>query len=182
MSPVKLRPRKTVEDYLKLPEGTLAELIDGEILLSTSPKSVHQKTVAGLFRALDAHVRKTGLGRFLFAPLDVHLPSGDVLQPDLIFIATAHEKIVEDWIRGVPDLLIEVISPDISERDLLVKRALYAKNGVPEYWLVDPRSRSVEVLIGESGKYVTHGYFEEGDAVTSPILAGLSLPPSEIFA
>jgi Uma2 family endonuclease len=181
MAILKIRPRKTIEDYLSLPEGTRAELIEGEILMSPSPKELHQRIVGNLFAWLKAFIQEHSLGRIYVAPFDVHLPSGDVVQPDLIFVSTARSEIIQEWVRGVPDLPIEVLSPENSERDLLVKRALYARNGVPEYWLVDPRSRSVEVLVVENGRYVTHGYFEESDVASSIVLTGLSLPVREIF-
>ncbi|MEK7767079.1 MAG: Uma2 family endonuclease, partial [bacterium] len=122
------------------------------------------------------------LGRVFVSPLDVHLPSGDIVQPDLLYIRTANLGIVQDWIRGVPDVLIEVVSPERPERDRLVKRALYARNRVPEFWIVDPATRTVEVLVLDGVKYASHGYFEFADALTSPALGGLSLPLAEVFS
>jgi Uma2 family endonuclease len=114
--------------------------------------------------------------------MDVHLPGGDVVQPDVIFVSTARSDILQDWIRGVPDLLVEIISPEGVERDRLVKRDLYARNGVKEYWLVDPAARAVEVLrLGASGSYEPAGYFEEKDTLVSPTLAGMALPVQALF-
>ncbi|MEK7476627.1 MAG: Uma2 family endonuclease [Candidatus Coatesbacteria bacterium] len=178
---LKLKPRKTVDDYMKLPEGTLAELIEGELFMTPSPKSVHQEIVEELYSALRQFVRAGSLGRVRLAPLDVHLPSGDIVQPDILFIRTANLGIVQDWIRGVPDVLIEVVSPEHPERDRLVKRGLYARNGVSEFWIVDPATRTVEVLVLDGPAYASHGYFDSADALTSPAFAGLSLPLAEIF-
>jgi len=182
MSQLKTRPRRTVEDYLKLPEGTRAELIEGELLMTPSPKLSHQVIARNLFVRLDAFVRAHVLGEALFAPMDVHLPSGDVVQPDVLFVAAANAGIMQDWIRGAPDLLVEIISPEGVERDRLVKRDLYARNGVKEYWLVDPEAHSVEVLgLNASGRYEPSGYFEERDTVVSRVLAGLALPVVKLF-
>ncbi|MEK7475217.1 MAG: Uma2 family endonuclease [Candidatus Coatesbacteria bacterium] len=182
MSQLKTRPRRTVDDYLKLPEGTRAELIEGEILMTPSPKLSHQVVSRNLFVHLDSFVRTRGLGEALYAPMDVHLPSGDIVQPDVLFVATANAGIMQDWIRGAPDLLVEILSPEGVERDRMVKRDLYARNGVKEYWLVDPEARSVEVLgLNASGRYEPSGYFEERDTVVSPLLAGLSLPVAKLF-
>jgi len=182
MSQLKTRPRRTVDDYLKLPEGTRAELIEGEILMTPSPKSLHQIVAFNLAAILRSFVIERGLGRVLVAPMDVHLPSGDVVQPDVLFVAAANAGIIQDWIRGAPDILVETISPEGVERDRLVKRDLYARNGVKEYWLVDPEARSVEVLeLNASGRYEPSGYFEERDTVVSPLLAGLALPVLKLF-
>jgi Uma2 family endonuclease len=182
MAPTKIKPRKTVEDYLKLPESTRAELIEGELYMSPSPKFRHQRVVSNLHLALRQFAEARKLGVVLDSPMDVHLPSGDVVQPDVIFVAEAHKEILVDWIRGVPDLLIEVLSPESSERDRIVKRHLYEQNGVREYWLVDPADGSIEVLKLAGSRLVPHGYFEEGDSVSSAHLEGLSLQVRDIFA
>lgn len=181
MAQLKARPRKTVHDYMKLPEGVRAELIEGEILMSPSPKTRHQRIIANTYRALFRAVEQNELGRVLLSPLDVHLPSGDVVQPDVVVVLKMNEHIVKDWIRGVPDLLVEVISPDSPERDRFTKRNLYARNGVKEYWLVDDETRSVEVLALAGTVYAPSGYFLEADTVNSPLIAGPALPVREVF-
>jgi Uma2 family endonuclease len=182
MSQVKTRPRKSTDDFMQLPEGTLAELIGGELLMTPSPKSLHQIVTGNIYMGLRVFVDPRGLGRVLAAPMDVHLPTGDIVEPDVIFVSSGRSSILQDWVRGAPDLLIEVISPEGVERDRLVKRDLYARNGVQEYWLVDPSSRSVEVLkLGPSGSYDPAGYFEERDTLSSPVLAGLALPVAPLF-
>lgn len=166
---------------MKLPEGVRAELIEGELFMSPSPKERHQKLVGNVYVALRSFVDAKGLGQIRVAPLDVHLPSGDIVQPDVIFVAQANLSIVREWIRGVPDLLVEVLSPEGRERDRIVKRDLYARNGVREYWLVDGEAPSVEVLTLKSGVYAPHGYFEMEDAVTSSLLPGLSVPVRQVL-
>lgn len=182
MTGIKTRPRKTAADYMRLPEGTLAELIEGEIFMSPSPKLRHQLIVQNLNLELAGHVRSHKLGVVCVSPLDVHLPSGDIVQPDLIFVAEANRGIMRDWIRGVPDVMIEIVSPDRPERDRLVKRELYARNGVREYWIVEDATRSVEVLVLKGGRYETGAFFEESDALTSALFPGLAVPATKIFA
>ena len=181
MVQLRAKPRKTVEDYLKLPEGTLAELIEGEILMSPSPKLLHQRIVSNIYAALRLWVKPKGLGLAIVSPLDVHLPSGDVVQPDVIFVSQANSGILKDWVRGAPDLLVEVLSPDRPERDRIIKRALYERNGVQEYWIVDGEARAVEILKLERDRYEPHGYFQEGDTLASEVVPGLSLPVRQIF-
>lgn len=176
------RPPKTVEDFMKLPEGTRAELIGGEFIMSPSPKVFHQTVVLRIVRALCAFVEARRLGQIFIAPLDVHLPSGDVVEPDVIFVARASEGILQDWIRGVPELLVEVLSPDGITRDRIVKRDLYAANGVKEYWIVDLEAKTVEVFVHVAGAYDPRGYFQGSDVLVAPLLPGFSLPLADLFA
>jgi Uma2 family endonuclease len=182
MSQLKMRPRKTLDDYMNLPEGTLAELIEGEIVMSPSPRERHQTIVGNIHDALRTFVKKQGLGKVWMAPFDVHLPTGDVLQPDVLAVLTPNLGIVTDWVHGAPDLVIEVLSPDSSVRDRFVKRGRYAKGGVKEYWIVDDESKSVEVLKLGDGTYEPAGYFEIADSIASPVVPGLSLPVRDVFA
>jgi Uma2 family endonuclease len=181
MAPPESPPRKTLEDYLALPDVVRAELIGGELYVTPSPTPRHQEASDNLMLVLGGYVRRRGLGRMYSAPLDVHLPSGDVVQPDLLFVATASEGIVQDWIRGVPDLVVEVLSPSNAERDRIVKRDVYAQSGVPEYWIVDPEARSIQVLRHEAGTYRPAGWFRSGDRVRSETWPDLDLPVDEAF-
>ena len=175
------RPRKTVEDYLALPDDVRAELIGGELYVTPSPRSRHQDTCLQLCRLLAEHVESEDMGRVWIAPLDVHLPSGDIVQPDLLFVRTERMEIVPDWVRGAPDLVVEVVSPGHPERDRWVKRQLYARNGVPHYWIVDPDERSIEALVLEGDTYRGEAYVT-GDAVLRPkTFPGLEVPLGRVF-
>lgn len=104
------------------------------------------------------------------------------MQPDLIFISTANGGIVkEKRIVGVPDLLVEILSPSNPERDLLVKRALYARNGVREYWIVDGETKTLEVNVLVGGRFSPAGCFQSGETLTSPLLPGLAVPVRAVF-
>ena len=183
MATLQRRPRKTVDDFMKLPEDVRAELIDGEIyVMSPSPRERHQASVGNLHFRLRGHVEANRLGRVYLAPFDVHLPSGDIVQSDLVFVAQANLGVVRDWIRGTPDLVIEVVSPERPERDRIVKRDLYARNGVPEFWLVDPEDQAIEVLRLVEGRYAPAGYFRPGETLRSAALPGLELRVVDVFA
>lgn len=167
---------------MKLPEGSRAELIDGDLFMSPSPRPRHQRAVLRLARLLEEHVSRRGLGEIFIAPLDVHLPSGDIVEPDILFIANANLGIVQDWVRGSPDLLVEVLSPDGRERDRIVKRDLYAHNGVREYWIVDPETKSFEVFTLRGDRYEPDGYFDKDDILVSPLLPEFKLEIAQVFA
>jgi len=181
MADLKTRPRKTVEDFMMLPEGTLAELIDGEIFMTPGPRVPHQRAVLNLAVEIRSFSRPRMLGEILVSPMDVYLPSGDIVEPDLIFVRRENLAIIQDWVRGVPDLLVEVLSPSHPERDLIVKRHLYARNGVGEYWIVDPADRSVQIFRLAGGRYEPAGYRKEGQVLSTDLLPGLELTVESLF-
>ncbi len=103
------------------------------------------------------------------------------MQPDVLFIRVRNLEIIQDWIRGVPDLVIEVVSKTHAERDRIVKLGVYERAGVPEYWLVDPGSLSIEIYRLEGDAYRPAGYFVGGGVVTSPLLPGIEVDVERIF-
>jgi len=167
---------------MSLPEGTRAELIDGELFMCPSPRRPHQDAVLRLVRRLADFVESRRLGSVFVSPFDVHLPTGDIVEPDILFVARENLDIVQDWVRGAPDMVVEVLSPEGLERDRLAKRSLYAANGIREYWIVDTEARSIEVFTLRGEKYEPNGYFESGDILLSPLLAELTLPVADVFA
>jgi Uma2 family endonuclease len=184
------RPQKTIEDLLALGDEVRAELIAGEIYMAATPSSRHQDIVLRLASSMLAHLSQHGGGRVFVAPLDVYLPSGDVVEPDVLFVAAERVAMVHDHVHGAPDLLVEVVSPSNPERDRIVKRRLYERNGVSEYWVIEPRSEprsepgsgAVEVLRLVDGCYQPAGYLRDGDTLQTPLLPGFTLPLRELFA
>ena len=166
---------------MRLSEGTRAELIDGDLLMCPSPRTPHQRAIMKLVTLLNDFVRWKAVGEVFVAPFDVHLPSGDIVEPDVIFVAKSNAGIVQDWIRGVPDPVVEVLSPERIERDRIVKRDLYARNGVREYWIVDPQCRTVEVFSLAGERYEPNGYFQPDDDLVSPLLAEFKVKVADIF-
>lgn len=192
MGQPRTRPAKTLEDYCALPEGVRAELIDGELYVTPAPRPDHQRVAQRLLRVLapfvereshgGGHAGGRALGEVFIAPLDVHLPSGDIVQPDLIFVRADQAEIVRaDAIHGAPQLLIEVLSSSHAERDRIVKRRLFAENGVSEYWIVDPDSRSIEVLVLSGRSFEPRGWFPQEASILSPTFPGLDLPVAHLF-
>ena len=177
-----VKPKLTYEDYAKTPDDERYELIDGELIPMPSPKWLHQLLQAKIFLPLANFVYGGSLGSMVVAPMDVLLTPFDVVQPDLIFVSNARAHIItEDNIRGAPDLLIEILSPSTERRDRIVKRDLYARHGVGEYWLIDPYAKTATVLILGANGYNTHAVFGEGDTLTSPTLPGFALNLGELF-
>jgi Uma2 family endonuclease len=141
----------TYEDYLRLPDdGRRYEILRGRLLMSPAPRPRHQQIVGRLFLALSHFLHATELGDLYFAPIDVLLPGlAQPVQPDLVMIRKARREVIQERaIVGVPDLIIEVLSPSSWQIDRRDKYELYAEAGVSEYWTVDPERRTIEVLPG----------------------------------
>ena len=133
------RIKFTYEDYKHTPEDKRYELIDGELILAASPRRAHQRTDMEITLVLGDYVKEHDLGEVYSAPFDVVLSDTDVVEPDLLFVSKERLHIInDDNVRGAPDLVIEILSPPTAGRDRTVKRTLYAKHGVKEYWLADP--------------------------------------------
>ncbi|MCY4082249.1 MAG: Uma2 family endonuclease [Caldilineaceae bacterium] len=172
----------TYEDYLKTSDDERYELLDGELITMPAPSIAHQHVAVKLATRLDTFVEDKDLGVVYFAPTDVVLSETHVVQPDLMFISSERAGIVTSAnIQGAPDLLVEFRSDSTAERDENLKRKLYAKFGVKEYWLVDPDARTITVLLlGEDG-YTERSTYTEGQTLTSSILDGFSAHLDEIF-
>ena len=174
----------TYEDYKSLPESETKryELLEGELVMVPSPSWFHQSISRAIFRYLDRFVEDHALGGVWYAPLDVVLSDDYVVQPDILFISTARQSIIaKEEIRGAPDLVVEILSPSTAERDRTLKKKLYAKYGVQEYWLVDSEAQTVEVLtLGERG-YERAGLYGKGETLESPLLPGLRIPLDEVL-
>jgi Uma2 family endonuclease len=181
MAFAKSRPRKTMEDLMALPDEVRAELIHGELLVTPTPRVPHQRVLGRLYRLLDDWVRAAGSGEVLLSPMDVHLPSGDVVEPDLIYVSADNLDICQDWVRGVPDLLVEIVSPSHPERDRLVKRELYARNAVPAFWIVDPDEQSIELLRLDGHVYAPEAYLTGANVLETSSFPGLRVSLHQVF-
>jgi len=142
------RTRWSYAEFARLPSeaGRRHEIIGGELHVTPSPSSAHQRVVTRLAALLHAFVREHALGEVFAGPIDVLLDEGDYLAPDLVFVAAERADLVTDrGVEGPPDLVVEVASPSTAERDRGVKLERYRLLGVREYWVADPRARTVEV-------------------------------------
>src|SRR5713101_1370225 len=173
--------RWTYEEYYRLNDDQLYDIIDGKLLMAPSPDTWHQRWDRNLFRIVDEHVRKHKLGEVFFAPLDIVLNPENTVQPDLVFISTANLGIVQHRaIFGTPDLLVELISPSSVRRDRYDKKELYARFGVKEYWIGDPANKALKILTLKESRYELHCCAEEKGKLVSLVLAGLEFDLSEI--
>jgi Uma2 family endonuclease len=185
MSTKSAAPPLTYEDYCLIPDdGKRHEIIDGEEYTSPSPTTPHQRIVQRLHRSLAPFVKERSAGEIFIAPYDVLLSEHDIVQPDVLFVSTEHSDIVKErGIEGAPDLIAEVVSEGNRRHDEVRKRKLYARHGVPEYWIVDPALDTVKVYRNPEGGYERVGQLcaEDEDTLTTPLLSDWALPLTELF-
>jgi Uma2 family endonuclease len=152
---VATRPDRTLtyEDYLHFPEGERYELIDGEAWMVPSPNARHQDIAGRMYRRVGNFLEAHRGGRVFIAPFDVVLSSGDVLQPDLVFIAEGDlDVLTEANVWGRPSWVAEVLSQDV-KRDRVLKLQRYERFSVPEVWIADPVDDLLEVYRLKDGRY-----------------------------
>lgn len=172
----------TYEEYLKLEDERRYEIIEGELLEMPAPTLKHQKIVGRLFKVFSEVVESKDAGDVYLSPVDVVLSRHNLVQPDLVMVLKENYSILQDkGISGVPDLVLEVVSPSTFKKDTEDKRRLYAMYGVKEYWLVFPEEKVVEVLFLKDGEYEVFSHaFEEGK-VCSKLIKELCVDLEEIF-
>jgi Uma2 family endonuclease len=175
----------TYADLVALPDDRMRhELIDGEHYVSAAPTQRHQEVMGNLFLSITPFVRAHQLGKVFVAPLDVLLSDVDVLEPDLLFVGRARlAQLEERFVRGAPDLAVEVLSPSTRSRDLTIKRRVYRQFGVGEYWIVDPARETIEIFHGGSWFRAAESLSRTAGPRTfsSPLFPGLVLGLDQIF-
>lgn len=180
--------RLTYEDFLLFPDddGLRHEIIDGEHYVTAAPNRRHQELVGRLFLTIGTFVEdRTERGRVFLSPFDVVFSFHDIVEPDLVFVAPDQFQILTDKnIQGTPALVVEVLSPSTRKRDRELKRQLYDRSGVREYWIVDPEQNVVTIHRRSSdGSFPQAAQLAAAtlDTLDSPLLPGWSLPIARLF-
>jgi Uma2 family endonuclease len=173
----------TYDDYAALPDdGRRYELYEGELVMTPSPRTRHQVVIGNLYVLMREHVLGRGLGEVFLSPIDVILSRITVLQPDLVYVESGRLAVVtERALEGAPTLVVEVLSPSTDARDRGVKQALYARYGVPYYWIVSSEARTIQALRLVAGSYEVIGGLGETGPTALPPLDGLTLDPEAVW-
>ena len=183
------------EQYLRLTDrcGRLIEFTDGYIQELAMPTSTHQAILAFLYRLFHGYLEPLN-GIVLFSPLRMRIRQGKFREPDLLLLRDRSDARCQEryWLGA--DLVVEVVSPDDPERDLLVKRTDYAEVGIPEYWILDPRNETITVLklrgrdattspdeLPMEAAYIEHGIFSRGQTATSALLDRFAVDVTTAF-
>ncbi|MDD2156611.1 Uma2 family endonuclease [Glaesserella parasuis] len=172
-------------DYLKWKFQERVEIIKGKIMvMSPVPNRLHQRISMKLTKAfLDVFVNHQC--ELYVAPFDVRFPDSNgkiktVVQPDLCVICDSN-KLDEKGCIGAPDLIVEILSPGNSKREMKDKYELYQEQGVSEYWIVRPEEQHIQIYVLENGRYIGVQPVVEGDVVTSIKFPALSFDTSGLY-
>ncbi len=174
----------TYKDYAALPDdGLRYEIVNGVLLMAPAPTPEHQSISVRLTHYLFVYVELAGLGRVFSAPIDVELEPKNVFQPDAVVILKSDlNRVAAKRIMGAPDLAVEIASQSTAAFDRVIKYEIYARNGVPEYWIVRPDSRTIEVLVLAAGTYHSLGIFRGQQTLPSHIVPELPVAVEQFFA
>ena len=168
--PKVVRVGMTADEYFALPETMQPQnLIEGRLYVSPSPIDRHQDIVGGLYIELSGYRREHG-GYVILSPFDCWLADGTVVQPDTGYVIAERRQLVDRYMHGAPDLIIEVLSPGTRRFDRQQKLAVYARNGVREAWLVDPDAETVTVFTGKGTDWTREQSVLFGEPIPSDVV------------
>ena len=176
----------TYDDFVHFPDDRKRhELIDGEHYVTPSPNIRHQGILGNAYLLIGNWLEEHPIGRVFVAPLDVVLSHFDIVEPDLLYMSNerAAQVITPLHVRGVPELVVEIASKSTRKRDGTIKRRLYERAGVSEYWVVDPAVGVVRVYRREGDRLGKPRELsrEASDVLTTSLFPGLKLPLARIF-
>jgi Uma2 family endonuclease len=185
MDPSNSGVKLTYDDFVHFPDdGLRHELIDGEHYVTASPNLRHQRILSTLYYLIRSRIETHPVGEVFLSPLDVVFSRFDVVEPDLLYVSRERAHILTPHnVQGTPDLVIEIGSPSTRQRDDTVKRQLYERAGVPEYWFADPDRDVIRVYRRTDNRFagVLELSREREDTLTTPLLPGLELQLTRIF-
>ncbi|KJR41412.1 restriction endonuclease [Candidatus Magnetoovum chiemensis] len=160
----------------------LTEIINGEETMAPSPFGKHESIRMKLVTKIVLYLEKNKLGKLYASPLDVILAEGlNRLQPDLLFIKNENMNIFQDWIRGAPDMVCEIVSKGTHKKDTVIKKDIYEYYKVPEYWIVIPELEAIEIFTIDNDKYHIYSSAEGEGSVKSKVIEGLEFNIKDIF-
>ena len=173
----------TYRDYAAFPDdGRQYEIHDGELSVTPAPGTAHQRISRTLLVALHLHVSARGLGEVFSAPIDLILSDGAIVQPDIVFVAVDRSSVISTrGIEGPPTLALEILSPYSRTIDRQRKMRLYARYGVPYYWIVDPEARRVEAYVLVDGRYALATSGSDGETFHAEPLPKLELALASLW-
>ena len=176
----------TYDDFVHFPNDRKRhELIDGEHFVTPSPNTRHQRISGNLHLLIGNWLEEHPIGHVFCAPFDVVFSDFDIVEPDLLYLSTerAAQAITPLHVKGVPELVVEITSKGTRRRDETIKRRLYERAGVSEYWVVDPAIDVVRVYLREGDRLGRPQELsrEASDVLTTSLLPGLELPLTRIF-
>lgn len=166
--------------YVCFPDdGKRHEIIEGDHYMNPAPSTYHQTVSRRIQFQLYEKIELTELGVVYNAPVDLHIGEHNIIQPDIVVVLDERKRIITpSKIKGVPNLVVEIISPSSIENDRKLKRDVYERAGVEEYWIVDPFEHQLEQLVLNDGKYFKQPVLE---VVTLSVMDGVSVDLEKVW-
>ena len=173
----------TYEDYVCLPDdGKIYEILEGELEVTPAPIPRHQDVSRNMEWIVQQYVRREGAGKVYDAPIDVVLDEHNIVQPDILFISTPRLHIIgEKNIQGMPDLIVEILSPSTQRRDRVLKLKTYARHGLAHYWILDPEQETLEAFELEGSTYRLVEALSGKASFEPSLFPGLTIDLAEIW-
>ena len=174
--------RWSEEEYLVLTDhrNRLIEFTDGFLEVLPMPTDKHQAILGFLYQAFLGFIVGRG-GKVRFSPLRLQIRPGKFREPDLLLLLSADDSRRQNRFWLGADLALEVVSDEKPERDLVDKRGDYAEGGVPEYWIVNPKTETITVLRLQGEVYEEAGVYKRGESASSVLLANFSVAVASVF-
>ena len=170
-----------IKDFPEYPEGPMVELYNGELFMPPSPNTKHQQISFNLTLLIGKYLENKNIGKLFTAPFDIVLSEKNVFAPDLVYVTSENNHIItEKNISGTPDWIIEIIS-DNRTNDLVVKKEIYEKFGVKEYWIIDPVEEMVLKYVLENQQYQLDGKYNKSDKIINSEILNIDISIELIF-
>jgi Uma2 family endonuclease len=187
MNPTTDRIKLTYDDFVLFPDdGKRHELIDGEHYVTPSPNTKHQCVSGNMYFLIRAWLEDHPVGQVFYAPFDVVFSRFDVVEPDLLYVSDERmaEIVTAQHVTGAPDIVVEIGSPGTRKRDETIKRRLYERSGVSEYWVVDPALNVLRIYRREGSEFARPVELsaDRNDVLITSHLPGLEMPLTRLFA
>ena len=174
----------TYREYAALPDdGNRYEVLDGVLYMAPSPDQWHQEASIAIAYHLYAAIQLAGLEKAYIAPFDVILNPRTTVQPDVLVVLKEHlDRVKKEGVFGAPDLVVEIASPSTARLDLREKYDAYATAGVPEYWIINPEARTVELFVLKDGTYHSLGIYSGPAVLPTQIVPNWNVKVEQFFA
>ncbi|MBV8215203.1 MAG: Uma2 family endonuclease [Verrucomicrobia bacterium] len=175
-------PPLTERDYYNLPEGSRYQLIEGDLYMAPAPNLHHQTILGNLAFALRSYLKRNPIGILFQAPTDVFFSRESVWQPDLFIVLNSRRHILTiKRCEGAPDFIAEILSPGSQDLDLHTKKAVHAREGVTEYWILDPETKEILIHRFEENPSDLVARLRSPEKATSPLFPGVRIDLDKLF-
>ena len=171
----------TADDYFLLPENAPYQLINGKLVFMSAPTPNHQEVVLNIAAFLKGYLSQNNVGKVYVSPIDVRFDGKNIIQPDLLFISIKKKHIIQKTINGVPEFVVEILSPSTENYDRNHKLPLFGKHGVEECWLISLKAEEVEVYHNKNNEMQLTQKAQKQDTIKSLAIKGFEMEVSRIF-